>query len=202
MRRKSKQTSWIVAGLWFGLCAASILLWQPHKLSAAAHNTPNSSSYTIQPGDILRISVWKEPELHSEELVRPDGRFSFPLAGELVAHGKSVVQIQSEIVKRLAKYIPDLVVTVSVKQILGNKIYVLGEVNNPGEFVANRPIDVLQALSMAGGTTRFAALDEIKVLRRTDGQLRSVRVNYGDIKKGKNLQQNIILVSGDLVLVP
>lgn len=190
------------AGFWLGLCAASLALWQPQYLLATTHNTSNSPGYTIQPGDILRISVWKEPELHSEELVRPDGRFSFPLAGELVAHGKSVVQIQSEIVKRLTKYIPDLVVTVSVKQILGNKIYVLGEVNDPGEFVANRPIDVLQALSMAGGTTRFAALDDIKVLRRTGGELRSIRVHYGDIKKGKNLQQNIILKSGDLVLVP
>ncbi len=200
MRQASKLFPRIRAGLWFGLCVVSLALWQSQDLSAAKRTT--SSGYTIQPGDILRISVWKEPELHAEELVRPDGRFSFPLAGELVAHGKSVVQIQSELVKRLTKYIPDLVVTVSVKQILGNKIYVLGEVNHPGEFVANRPIDVLQALSMAGGTTRFAALDEIKVLRRNDSELRSIKVNYGDIKKGRNLQQNIILISGDLVLVP
>lgn len=156
----------------------------------------------MQAGDVLQVSVWKEPDLQMEVLVRPDGGFSFPLAGELAAQGKSVATLRAELTKRLARYLPDPVVTVSVKQILGNKIYVLGQVENPGEFVSNRPVDVMQALSMAGGTTVYAALNQIKILRRQEGDQISIPFRYKDVVQGQKLDQNIILRSGDIVVVP
>jgi polysaccharide export outer membrane protein len=159
--------------------------------------------YTIQPGDILEVSVWKEEDLQREVLVRPDGRFSFPLAGDVDATGATVEELRVELVKRLSKYVPDLVVTVTVKNILGNKIYVMGQVNTPGEFVVNPQVDVMQALSMAGGTTVFAALNDIIILRRDrQGSQRAIRFMYKDVEKGRNLEQNIMLVSGDVVVVP
>jgi polysaccharide biosynthesis/export protein len=169
----------------------------------AAAQEPPGGAYTVQPGDILEVSVWKEVDLQREVLVRPDGRFSFPLAGDIEATGKTVADLRAEISSRLQKYIPDLVVTVTVKNILGNKVYVLGQVNNPGEFVVNPRVDVMQALSMAGGTTAFAALNDIVILRRgEDGTQRAIKFAYKDVEKGRSLEQNVLLRSGDVVVVP
>jgi polysaccharide export outer membrane protein len=169
----------------------------------AISQAPPESGYAVQPGDILEISVWKEVDLQKEVLVRPDGRFSFPLAGEVDATGKTVGDLREEISSSLQKYIPDLIVTVSVKNILGNKVYVLGQVNDPGEFVVNPRVDVMQALSMAGGTTPFAALNDIVVLRRDgNGSQRAIRFAYKDVERGRSLDQNIVLNSGDVVVVP
>ena len=117
--------------------------------------------YSIQPGDVLEISVWNEQALQREVLVAPDGRISFPLAGEVTAVGKSVTALREEISGLLGKYISEPVVTVNISQIRGNKIYVVGQVDRPGEFVINPLIDVMQALSMAGGTTAYASLNAI-----------------------------------------
>ncbi len=161
-----------------------------------------ANDYGLKPGDILSISVWKEQDLAQEVLVRPDGKFSFPLAGDVLAEGRSVAQVRAEIVKRLEKYIPDPVVAVAVKQIQGNKIYVLGKVNRPGEFIMNSDTDVMQALSMAGGTTTFAGLNKIRILRRVDGTQTAIPFHYADVEDGEHLEQNIILQSGDVVVVP
>ncbi len=170
--------------------------------SGGAARADAHAAYQIQAGDVLQVSVWKEEGLQREVLVRPDGGVSFPLAGDTVATGMSVDELQAALTERLARFIPDPVVTVAVSQILGNTIYVLGKVNRPGEFVATRNVDVMQALSMAGGTTSFAALNDIKVLRREDGVQRVLAFRYGDVEKGRNLDQNIILQSGDVVVVP
>ncbi len=158
--------------------------------------------YQIQPGDVLHISVWKEPDLQSDIAVRPDGGITFPLIGELQAKGKSVTEIRDEIAGTLEKYIPDPVVTVAAKQLLGNKIYILGQVNRPGELVLNRRVDVMQALSMAGGTTAFAHAGDIKILRRNDNGQAVMAFNYDEIVKGRHLEQNVVLQTGDVVVVP
>lgn len=168
----------------------------------AANSSSVADHYQIQPGDVLLISVWKEEDMNLETVVRPDGRVTFPLAGEVDAGGNSVEHLRSEISKKLQKFIPDPVVTVSVRQLVGNKVYVIGKVNRPGEFQAVRNVDVVQALSMAGGTSTYAALNDIKILRRENGQLRSISFKYGEVEKGKHLEQNIILKAGDVVVVP
>jgi polysaccharide biosynthesis/export protein len=170
--------------------------------TSATAQEPPGGAYTVQPGDILEVSVWREVDLQREVLVRPDGRFSFPLAGDLDATGKTVEDLRREITASLQKFIPDLVVTVTVKQILGNKIFVIGQVNNPGQFVVNPRVDVMQALSMAGGTTPFAALNDIVILRRDGDSQRAIRFAYKDVERGRSLDQNIILSSGDVVVVP
>jgi len=158
--------------------------------------------YTINPGDLLEISVWKEPDLQRQVLVRPDGAFSFPLSGDIVAEGRTVEDVRQEITAQLETFIPDLVVTVTVAEIRGNKIFVIGQVNTPGEFVVNPRVDVIQALSIAGGMTPFAQVNNIKILRRRNGQQRIQSFRYSDIIKGENLEQNILLEVGDVVLVP
>ncbi len=176
---------------------------------AAAAVSPSSSTqtsedraYRIQPGDILTIAVWKERDLQAELLVRPDGGISFPLAGDLAAGGKTVAQLGDALGEKLKRYIPDPVVTVTVKSIGGNRVYVLGKVNRPGEFAFSQPLDVMQALALAGGATPFAAVNDIRILRRTDSRLTAVEFHYGDVENGRKLEQNIVLRSGDTVVVP
>jgi len=172
--------------------------------AAAASAAPPDASYTVKPGDVLAISVWKEPELQNNAvLVQPDGKFSFPLAGQIDAYGKTVAQLQQEIGTRLEHFITDPVVTVSLAQINGNKVYVIGQVQKPGVFVVNPAVDVMQALSMAGGTTPFAALGSIKILRRTgSGSQLALPFNYNDVAHGNDLSQDITLQAGDVVVVP
>jgi polysaccharide biosynthesis/export protein len=161
------------------------------------------AGYTVKPGDILAVSVWKEPDLQGPVLVRPDGAFSFPLAGQMDARGKTVQELQQMVTERLKKFISDPVVTVSIQEIKGNKVYVIGQVNKPGDFIVNPRVDVMQALSMAGGTTPFAALGDIMILRRTDGgQQQALPFRYTDVIRGRNLEQNITLQAGDVVVVP
>jgi polysaccharide export outer membrane protein len=159
-------------------------------------------AYAIQPGDRLQVSVWGEPELQLELLVAPDGGIAFPLAGELNVIGKSTVMLREEISTRLARYISEPIVTVTVEEVAGNRVYVLGQVNRPGEFVVNPMVDVLQALSMAGGTTAFASLGNIRILRRQGSGQTAMRFDYDDVVTGRDLASNIMLRSGDVVVVP
>jgi polysaccharide export outer membrane protein len=176
-------------------CVIMALAWATNVLA----QDPN---YTVKPGDMLSISVWKEPDLQKETLVRPDGAFSFPLVGEIDAKGKTVADLTKTMSQRLTKYISDPVVTVSIQEIKGNKVYVIGQVNRPGEFIMNPSVDVMQALSMAGGTTPFASLGDIVVLRRTPSGKQSLPFRYNDVVKGKRPEQNIDLQAGDVVVVP
>jgi len=169
---------------------------------AAALLAPVGDQYVVQPGDVLAVSVWKEADLQREVLVRPDGGISFPLAGDVPAAGHSVQQIQQQLAARISKYIPEPVVTVAVQQVVGNRVYVVGRVNKPGEIIMTHDLNVIQALSLAGGVTPFASINSIRVLRRSGEQQTTIPFRYGDMKKGVNLQQNIALQNGDVVVVP
>lgn len=158
--------------------------------------------YKVNPGDVIYVSVWKEEGMQGDVLIRPDGKFSFPLAGDIMAQGRSVEEIREILTDKLSTYIPDLVVSVAVLQVAGNKVFVIGQVNRPGEIVVNPQIDVMQALSMAGGMTAFAEVDAIKVLRRTAQGLITIPFSYSDVEKGTNLEQNIMLKAGDVLVVP
>lgn len=187
---------------WF--CAAVLAACSAGSFAADAASSGGAplEAYTVKPGDVLSIAVWKEPDLQGPVLVRPDGSFSFPLAGQIDARGRTVAELQRAVTDKLKKFISDPVVTVSISEVKGNKVYVLGQVNKPGEFVVNPRVDVMQALSMAGGTTAFASLGDIVILRRTEKGQEALPFRYGEVSRGRNLQQNIMLQAGDVVVVP
>jgi len=168
----------------------------------AQEAAPARQEYLVNAGDTLEISVWKEEDLQREVLVRPDGRTAFPLAGEIAAENRTVAQIRQDLQARLERYIPDLVLTVTVTDVSGNRIFVVGQVDKPGMFVMNPDLDVMQALSLAGGTTPFASLDDIKILRRQGNQRTAIDFDFTDVSRGRSLEQNIVLQSGDVVVVP
>ncbi len=171
--------------------------------AASAVSAATASTYVIGPEDGLEISVWKDDTLKATSLVRPDGMISFPLAGELVAAGKTADQVREELRKRLEKYIPDAVVSVAVVHVASYRIYVLGRVNKPGDFPVGRDVDILQALALAGGLTPFAHENDIRVVRRgADGRTVTLPFRYADALSDGDLSQNIRLRSGDVLLVP
>jgi polysaccharide biosynthesis/export protein len=178
----------------------TMLAWA--VLAVATPAAAQEVGYTIKPGDLLAVSVWKEEALQGDVLVTPDGAFAFPLVGLVDARGKTVSDLQKILTERLVKYISDPVVTVAVREVRGNKVYVIGQVNKPGEFIVNPRVDVVQALSMAAGTTAFASLSNIIILRREGGKQEALRFDFTDVAKGRNLEQNIELRSGDIVVVP
>ncbi|HGG59464.1 MAG TPA: polysaccharide export protein [Gammaproteobacteria bacterium] len=163
-----------------------------------------SQGYRIQPGDKLEISVYGEDDLQKEITVGPGGGITFPLIGDMNAKGKTVDELRTEVKQKLKKFIPEAVVTVSIKEVVGNKVSVLGQVKTPGEYVLTGNTDVMQALSMAGGVTPFAALKKIKILRRDPATQKQsvIKFNYADVIRGKHLEQNILLRSGDTIVVP
>lgn len=171
-------------------------------MSGAGFAQEAEEPYLVQPGDILQVSVWGEEELQGTALVTPDGTFSFPLVGHLSALGRTAEQLQEIVSNRLEAYFASPVVTVSIQEVNGNKIYIIGAVNDPGAYVMNHAVDVMQALSMAGGTTPFADLNDIRILRRSGATQRALRFRYSDVARGKDLEQNIKLESGDVVVVP
>ena len=182
------------------ICLLAALIFG--RQAAGQESEPLDETYLVKPGDTLEISVWKEEDLLQTVIVRPDGGFSFPLAGDVDAAGKTVDMIRDELTRKLARYIPDLVATVMVTAFDGNKIYVIGQVQNPGAFAMNPRVDVMQALSLAGGTTPFASLNDIKILRRRGGVQSVLEFRFNDVARGRNLQQNVLLQSGDVVVVP
>lgn len=163
----------------------------------------DADNYLLAPGDLVEITVWKEEGLQQQQiLVAPDGNITFPFAGTIMAAGKPISALQETIAGKMSAYIADPVVNIKLLQNNGNTIFVIGKVNKPGQFPANRRIDVMQALSLAGGLTVFADDTSINVLRRVGDEIKVFPFDYDDVLYGKHLEQNIILQAGDTVTVP
>ena len=158
--------------------------------------------YQIGAGDVLDISVWKDEAQTKTVVVLPDGTISFPLIGQVVAEGKTVAQLTEEIRQKVSQFMPDPVITVIVHQVNSMLIYVVGRVNNPGRFLLSTNINVLQAITMAGGLNPFAKRDRITIMREEGEKTTILPFNYDEVAVGENLQQNIRLRRGDVVVVP
>ena len=182
---------------------ASLLTTIALFFSLSANAAVNAGDqYILGPEDQLRISVWNEEDLDRIVVVRPDGRISFPLVGELMAAGKSVGHVRDEITKRVRRYIPKAIASVSMEKVAGYRIYVIGKVNSPGQYILGSYVDVIQALTLADGLNPYADEKNIKIIRRKNNKDVIHSFSYDDIKKGKSLSKNITLISGDVVVVP
>jgi polysaccharide export outer membrane protein len=162
----------------------------------------SSERYLLNAGDQLDISVWNEDALQKIVTILPDGMIAFPLAGELLAKGKTVTELQQALEKKLTEYLANPVVTVSVNNVSGNRIHIMGKVLSPGPIVMSQNLDVMQALSLAGGLSPYAEEDDIIVIRRMNGKQTVIPVDYTVLKQGKRLENNVLLKSGDLIIIP
>ena len=160
------------------------------------------SSYIIGPGDKLEISVWKDASLSRVVIVPPDRMLSFPLIGDIDITNLTVAKLREALTKKLSEYVPDATVTVMILEFNYLRAFVIGKVNKPGEFQITMDTNVMQILSMAEGLNPYASEGKIHILRQAEGQSIKIPFNYKEVIKGKNLEQNILLKSGDVVLVP
>ena len=172
------------------------------SFAANGELAPMRPQYIIGDGDVLEISVWKDPELSKVVVVLPDGRISFPLIGEIVASGKKVAQLKEELTMEISQYVSDPDLSVVVQEVNSMMIFVIGKVNKSGMFLLQTDVTVLQALSMAGGVTSFAKRNRIRVLRTEGGETKTFRFHYDDVSEGEELEKNIVLKRGDVVVVP
>lgn len=158
--------------------------------------------YLIGRGDVLDISVWKDEAQTKVVTVLPDGTIALPLVGEIVAAGRTVADLKKEITQKVSKYVPDPVLTVIVQQVNSMLIYVVGKVNNPGRFVLNTNVNIMQALTMAGGLNAFAKRGKVSIMRGEGDATQMFSFDYDEVSSGRNLAQNIRLQRGDVVVVP
>jgi polysaccharide export outer membrane protein len=159
-------------------------------------------SYRIGHGDILNISVWKEAALTKQVTVLPDGNIVFPLIGEIKAYGKTAGELQKKMEGKLEKYMPDSSITVEVIKTNSMMIFIIGKVNSPGNYILQKNITVMKALTLARGLTIFAEKENIKIFRKVNGEDFIFQFNYDEVVKGRHLEQNIILKRDDMIVVP
>lgn len=167
--------------------------------------TPRAAArdeYTIGPGDVLQVTVWQNADLTTRVTVRPDGMITLPLVGEIPTAGRRPTQVQEEITRRLTRFLTTPAsVTVTAAEINSYRLYVLGQVTNPGELRPRSAVKVLQALALAGGLTRFADADAIIVVRHNArGQCR-LPFSMSEVVEGGRMEDNFVLESGDTVVV-
>ena len=163
----------------------------------------NAIGYRVGPGDVLKVNVWKHDELSQQVTVRPDGKFSLTLVGDIDADGRTVDEISADISKRSTRYFQDNPpVSVQVAEVRSYKIYIIGEVQRGGEFTPNHQVTVLHGLALAGGFTRFASPDHIIIVRRDAHGERRIPFDYSAVVNDGDLQENLALQSGDTVIVP
>ena len=198
----------LTASLILGLAASAIR--GASQNSDAATSARSSSTnpattdpdYKIGPQDMLRVDVWKEPDISRIVPVRPDGKITLPLVNDVQAAGLTTTQLAAKIAEGLKKYITSPQVTVGVTEINSRRIFVNGEVARAGAFPLLPNMTVLQALSSAGGFTQFAREKKIYILRMENGKQVKYPFNYKEAVSGKNVEQNIILQGGDIIVVP
>src|SRR5687768_13768837 len=172
------------------------------QAAAPAAGVEVPAEYLVGPEDVLGIVFWRDTEMTGDVTVRPDGKITLPLIGDIHAAGLSTVTLKGVIEKAASKLQQDPSVTVIVKQINSLKVFITGQVANPGTFPLTGPRTVMQLISLAGGVTEYADKKHITVLRLENGRQQVFKFNYNDVAKGKNLAQNIVLKPGDTVVVP
>jgi polysaccharide export outer membrane protein len=164
--------------------------------------TVQPPDYVIGPEDVLGVIFWREPDMSGDVTVRPDGRITIPVVGEMQAVGRKPDVLQAEIAAAATKYISSVNVVVVVRAIHSRKVFVTGRVTNPGAYPLMQPLTVMQAIALAGGLTEFADSKGVLILRLENGRSRAIPFNYQDISRGKSLDQNVLLQPGDTVVVP
>jgi len=163
---------------------------------------PPGTQYIIGPEDILNINVWNEPQLSLSVPVRTDGKISLPLIHDILVVNLTPLELKEDLTKRFAEFVENPTVSVIVEQINSLKIFVVGNVNQPGVFDVKREVNVLQAISLAGGFTEWAKKRKIQIFRKHKGVEKVIKINYNKIASGKHPELNIHLQPGDTIVVP
>ena len=175
---------------------------RPAGVTTASTGMPIPTDYVIGPDDVLGIVFWREPEMSGDVTVRPDGNITLPLIRDIKAAGLRPDELREAITKAATKYVSDPNVSVVVRQINSRNVFITGQVARPGAYPVSGQMTVLQLVAVAGGLTEYADEGQISVLRTENGKSVRLRFNYGEVARGKRLEQNVVLKPGDQVVVP
>lgn len=175
---------------------------QPTPSTATPSAVDAPVDYVIGPEDVLGVVFWREADISGDVTVRPDGRITLPVIGEMQAAGLTPAALQAQILTAASKYLTDANVAVVIRTINSRRIFVTGRVTTPGAHLLKGPLTIMQAIALAGGLTEYADAKNIVVLRVTGGRTERFVFNYKDVAKGKKVEQNISLLPGDTVVVP
>jgi polysaccharide biosynthesis/export protein len=201
LKTAARVGSWLMLLCLFSSCT-KVVVQHPFDIAAEPQSTDD---YQLGPEDVLEVLVWKNADLSKVVTVRPDGKISLPLIGDVQAAGFTAVQVQDEITKRLTVFYQEPPqVSLIVQQANSYVIFIMGQVERPGQYTVKRGTTFLQAIALAGGFTPFAATNDILILRNSSGdaQQRAAKIRYGDILAGKYQENNILLKSGDTIVIP
>jgi polysaccharide export outer membrane protein len=169
----------------------------------AARNDPRGRPYVIGASDVVRVTVWKDPNLSTDAVVRPDGTITLPLIGEVVASGRTAKALQNEVAARLATFVKDAVVTVAIEEVNSYRFTVAGNVEHPGLFTSRYYLTVTEALALAGGPNRYASTGDMIIVRSASGgRIQRIPIDYDAILSGERPEQDIVILPGDSVRVP
>jgi polysaccharide biosynthesis/export protein len=188
----------LVIGLLAGACGARA----PATATANSRDDPRAQPYLIGPSDVIRITVWKNPELSTEAVVRPDGTVTMPVVGELRASGRTAADLQQEATTRARALVNDAVVTVAIVEVNSYRFTVAGNVEHPGLFTSRYYLTVSDAIALAGGPNRYASTNDVTIVRNGAAGKERIRVDYDGILAGKTPEQDVVLHAGDAVRVP
>jgi polysaccharide biosynthesis/export protein len=192
----------MMTALSMGAAPVSAQTANASDLAVAATGVAVPADYVIGPEDVLGILFWREPDLSGDVTVRPDGRITLSLIGDVTAAGLKPEVLRDQLQKDGSRYLSDANVTVVVRQINSRKVFITGQVGMPGAFALGGPRNVLQLIALAGGLAEYAQGDKITIIRTDHDRTLTLKFNYNDVSKGKKLEQNVQLQPGDTVVVP
>lgn len=182
-------------------CWAAPAVAQDGAGQPAMAATDTAGDYLLGPADVIEVMVWGDQTLSRTVRIRPDGKISYPLVGEAMAAGRTIEDLRQELEKKIDEFVPKANVTVILTESASKRFYVLGKVGGPGVYPMYDAVNILQALTMAGGLGTFADEDSILILREEDGATTVLKFDYSKVVRGRDLEQNILLKSKDIVIV-
>jgi polysaccharide biosynthesis/export protein len=187
------------------ICCLSSCASRQRDFNYALERDPRNSEFVIGAGDIVKVTVWKTPELSTEARVRPDGTITLPLVGDVRVLAKTPSEVKLDIAQRLTAYVKDeaATVTVAVTEVNSYRFTVSGNVERPGIYNAKQYMTVNEAIALAGGPNKFSSPSQTVILRQdVPGQIRKIPIDYADIRAGDHPEQNLVVLAGDNIYVP
>jgi polysaccharide export outer membrane protein len=202
MRSSLLRVGSLLSSLVLGAGCAPHARYSDAFYAEAARNDPRRRPYEIGIADVVRITVWKDPNLSSDASVRPDGTITMPLAGEFRAAGRTAAELQKDIGTRLEGYVKDAVVTVAVIEVNSYRFTVAGNVEHPGMFTSRYYVTVSEALALAGGPNRYASTSDVVLVRTVNGHPERVAIDYDKILSGERADEDVVVLAGDAIQIP
>jgi polysaccharide export outer membrane protein len=192
----------VVLALAVGAAPALAQVQAPPRSGQVTGDPELPADYVIGPDDVLAIVFWRDEDMTADVIVRPDGKITLPLLNDVQAAGLTPEELRVRVTEEASRLVESPTVMVRVREIKSRKVFITGMVASPGSYPLLGPTFAVQLIAMAGGLLDYANKKNIQIVRTEGSRQVARRFNYNDFQKGENLEQNILLKPGDMVIVP